>query len=122
MSETSNMFLITMQRHRGGKDLADLSQRLSEVTAAVIETGKTGSVTLTLSVKPAKRGQAALMLESKLAAKVPGIEPESSFWFGTKDGILQKEDPRQAQMFIENTRVESREVVIPVAAIVGGGR
>ena len=30
MSENSNLFLTTMQRHRGGKDLADVSLRLSE--------------------------------------------------------------------------------------------
>lgn len=116
------MFLTTMQRHRGGKDLADLSQRLGEVTAAVINTGKAGTVTLTVAVKPAKRGQSAVMVETKLAAKIPSLEPDASFWFGTADGVLQKEDPRQTTMF-ERPMIEVGGVVetkvAPVAATVG---
>lgn len=99
MSENSNLFLTTMQRHRGGKDLADVSLRLSEAVAAVATTGKPGSVTLTIKVKPAKRGQSAVVVETELKAKVPSLEPEASFWFATPDGSLQKEDPRQMAMF-----------------------
>ena len=126
------MFLATMQRHRGGKDLADLSLRLSEVTAAVINTGKAGTVTLTVSVKPAKRGQSAVMVETKLAAKVPSMEPDASFWFGTADGVLQKEDPRQTTMFGSTERpmidvggaseTRLQPAVAPVVAATVGGR
>jgi hypothetical protein len=99
MSENPNLFLTTMQRHRGGKDLADVSLRLSEAVAAVASTGKPGSVTLTIKVKPAKRGQNAVVVETDLKAKVPSIEPEASFWFATPEGSLQTEDPRQMAMF-----------------------
>jgi hypothetical protein len=111
MSENPNLFLNTMQRHRGGKDLADVSLRLSEAVAAVASTGKPGSVTLTIKVKPAKRGQNAVVVETDLKAKVPSIEPEASFWFATPEGSLQTEDPRQMAMFGAQ----------PPMVVVGGG-
>lgn len=103
---TSNSFLAALQRHRGGKALEDASDRLAEVVAAVMESGKPGAVTLTLTVKQASRGQSAVTLTDKITAKVPvAVEPDS-FWFATQDGALSKDDPRQAEMQFAPTTIE----------------
>jgi hypothetical protein len=90
-----NSFLATLQRHRGGRLLAQASGKLAEVVAGVHDTGKAGTVTLTLTIKPAQRGQSAVVVTDKLTGKVPTLEAEASFWFATPAGQLCKEDPRQ---------------------------
>jgi hypothetical protein len=95
-----SLFLGTLQRHRGGA-MADASERLRSVVAAVHETGKTGSMTITLVVKPAQRGQNAVVLSDQVKAKIPATEAEASFWFATPEGALAKSDPRQREFAIE---------------------
>jgi hypothetical protein len=90
-----NLFLSTLQRHRGGRLLAQASEQLRQVVAAVHETGKPGTVTITLNVKAAQRGQSAVVVTDKCVQRAPAIEPEASFWYATPAGELCKEDPRQ---------------------------
>ncbi len=96
-TETSqdNLFLATLQRHRGGLILEDASAELRRVVQGVKDTGKAGVLTIQIGVKPASKGQSAVVLVDKVTAKVPSEEVEASFWFATDEGGLQKDDPRQ---------------------------
>lgn len=90
--------LATLQRHRGGKVLEEASEKLAEVVAGVMTSGKPGSITITLNVKVASRGQNAVTVTDKIAAKVPTTATPDSFWFANEEGSLLKDDPRQKEM------------------------
>jgi len=94
----SNSFLHTLQRHRSGGLLDDASARLAEVVAAVRQTGKPGSVTVKLEIKPAQVGADAVVLTDEIKAKVPRMQATASFWFATDDGALVTTDPRQREL------------------------
>lgn len=112
----SNEFLSALQRHRAGGLLEDASGKLNEVVAAVALTGKAGSLTIKLNVKPASRGHAAVVVQDTVTSKVPRLEPEASFWFATAEGHLQTEDPRQKQLPLSVHQGGAQEVQQPQAA------
>ena len=93
-----NSFLATLQRHRGGALLAEASNHLAALVSAVHATGKPGSVTIRLDVRPATRGHSAVVLKDKIAPTLPAIEAEESFWFATEQGALMKDDPNQKNL------------------------
>jgi hypothetical protein len=97
-SPVSNSFLSTLQRHRGGGLLADASDKLAAVVAGVRATGRPGQLTVKLTVKPAQRGQSAVVLTDVVEAKAPRVEAEASFWFADDDGLLRTTDPRQKEL------------------------
>lgn len=100
-----NSFLATLQRHRGGALLAEASNQLAALVAAVHATGKPGSVTIKLDIRPATRGRSAVVLKDKVTPKLPSIEAEESFWFATENGALTKDDPQQSKLPFEPVAV-----------------
>lgn len=93
-----NMFLTTLQRHRGGLTLDDLSAQLTALVSAVALAGKGGMLTLKIGVKPASRGKSAVVIQDKISLTLPKVEAEESFWFANEAGELMKEDPKQTRM------------------------
>lgn len=102
----STSLLATLQRHRGGKVLEEASAKLAEVVAGVMASGKNGSVTITLNVKVASRGQNAVTVTDKVTGKVPSATTPDSFWFATEEGALMKDDPRQKEMQFRPQTIE----------------
>ena len=98
--------LATLQRHRGGKVLEEASAELAKVVAGVMATGKPGSLTVTLNVKVASRGQNAVTVTDKVTSKVPLTATPDSFWFANEEGALLKDDPRQREMKFAPRTVE----------------
>lgn len=74
---------------------ADLSKAVAEVTASVIERDKAGTVTLTLKIEPVKDSGIALTVSGTVTSKRPAA-PASSLFYGDEDGLLTRNDPRQA--------------------------
>jgi hypothetical protein len=100
-------FAEFMREHRNGATHDDLSDRLQELVAAVVEENRAGHLTLTISVKPVgKSGGLEVGAEVKLSAPKPvaGV----SIFFATPEGSLIRQDPRQ-------TALELREVPAVVA-------
>jgi hypothetical protein len=90
---------------RGGLH-ADLSKALAELTAAVVEHGKGGTLTLTIKLDPVKDSTAdALILAGTCTIKKP-TQPATSLFYGDEDGLLTRNDPRQvpAEFDDEDTR------------------
>ena len=118
----SNQFLATLQKHRSGGMLADASQKLAELTAAVHATGKRGKLTIQLSVVPASAGESCITLHDVIEAKIPRQPAPASLWFTTSDGELLKENPAQAEMGPVVVGAESQNrpanAVAPVAIAV----
>lgn len=89
---------------RGGFALHKAGERLNEVIKAVVETGKKGSVTLTISVTQDKNDANVVELAPEVKAKIPEKGFTPGVFFASEDGELSKEDPRQAEMFEQRQR------------------
>lgn len=92
-------FTDVLRQIRKGR-LADVaSEELNAVVRAVMATGKPGSVTLVLTVKPQSKGDNALIVSATINAKEPQEELPSGIFFANLDGDLLREDPTQQRMF-----------------------
>jgi len=89
---------------RGGALHAELTERLAEVTAAVIEHGKAGSLTLTIKISQQKGAERAVIVADDLKVKVPAPERGESLFFADEDGNLSRRDPRQPALPLSEAR------------------
>lgn len=96
MSETVKPFAATLQEIGNGRLAVDLADQLAALTSSVQETGKKGTLALTITVAPIKPGQAdTLVVSGKVAVKAPAGEDPSSVFFPDAEGNLRRDDPNQ---------------------------
>lgn len=94
-------FAAALQDIGGGRFHARLSAQLADLTAAVVATGKKGSVTCTIKVEPLKKASAnTLVVTGASNAKVPEGDDASptSVFFADAAGNLRRDDPDQQQL------------------------
>ncbi len=95
---TTNPFAAVLNEIQGGTVTARLSEQLQELTNAVTETGKKGTLTLQLTVAPLKPGNVTnLVVTGKTLVKAPeddSAQPSSVF-FTDAAGNLTRDDPKQ---------------------------
>lgn len=89
-------FTQTIDALRFGTLADELSDKLRDLVATCATTGRNGTITLTLALKPGKGGQIEVFDEIKL--KLPKEEKGSSLMFATPENNLQREDPRQLSL------------------------
>ncbi len=90
-------------------DLA--SDKLSELINAVTSTGKAGSLTLKIDLKPSTAG--ALAVRGDVKIKKPARMPREALLWATPDGNLLAEDPKQMKMElkpVQEVKTELRQV------------
>ena len=80
---------------RAGNCKAELTERLNEVTRACQETGKSGSITLTLKVSP--QG-AQFIVADDIKTKVPEHAVQPTIMFADSNANLMRRDPRQMSL------------------------
>lgn len=113
MSDVKN-FCDTLEQIRYGELIKELSRELNALTRACSETGKAGTMSLTLKLKPGKSGQ--IELADTVVVKAPEFERGSTLMFATPEFNLQREDPRQLRIdelrtiSIENNPTNLRQV------------
>jgi hypothetical protein len=91
-----NAFTQALGEFREGRSLDELSTALQQVVAAVKVTGRAGSITYTLKIKPASKGAGnALALEDNVKVKLPEPERDSGIFFATDNNGLSRENPHQ---------------------------
>ena len=100
-------FSDTLAQLRFGELSDELSDQLNALTTACSETGKAGTLTLSIKIKPGKAGQ--MEIEDDVKVKMPQLPRGSTLMFATPEGNLQRENPKQ--MSLEGLR----EVAKPVA-------
>jgi len=85
-----------------GKVHARLTEQLADLTAAVSTTGKKGTLTIQLEVKPVKTGQTngPLQVTAKSVCKAPEGEDAApvTIFFADETGNLTRDDPNQPQL------------------------
>lgn len=95
---TVRPFALTLQEIGAGRLAARVSGQLADLTAAVVATGKKGSIVLKIEVAPVKKATAnTLMVSGSSKASIPEPEDASptSVFFATDEGNLSRDDPKQ---------------------------
>lgn len=95
-SETSQTrpfadILLALNR---GRTHTELSVGMQELVAAVEDTGKKGSITLTINISPTK-SEGVLEVTEAVAVKSPTHTRAASLFYADDDHNLVREDPRQ---------------------------
>lgn len=99
------IFTDTLTSLRYGTLVDDLTKAMTELTAKCADTGRAGTLTLQLTLKPGKGGQIEVFDDIKI--KEPKDEVGSSIFFATPDGNLTRDDPKQ--LSIEGLRTVDQE-------------
>lgn len=91
-------FFDTLRDIRGGQVIDDLAEQMQELVRAVESTGKAGTLTLTLEVKPFKSAESAVVVKDEIKLKKPKHESQGTVLFATVDGNLQRNHPAQDEL------------------------
>jgi len=107
---TDRPFVQTLCDLRRGTLTDQLQGHLTRVVAAVRETGCKGSLTLTLTIKPAKGDSAAVLIDDDVKCKIPTHPHEPSIMFVTEENELTRRDPRQPKLDLDGPTPGPRPV------------
>ncbi len=108
-------FLEVIRELRMGKTAIELSEKITDVVAAVIKTGKKGSITLKLQIEPATTGDeiSQLIVSEEVTLKVPEKSKPDTLFFSNSHGVMMRFDPRQEKLdlkVVEMPKEEMKEV------------
>lgn len=87
--------------HAKGRAHDEASKLLKETVEAVKRTGKPGSVTVKIAVKPVGNVPNAYKLSDAVSASIPE-DPRTSIWYADDDGSLHRNDPNQGSLYSES--------------------
>lgn len=92
-------FLQFLSEIRGGRAADQAFKALQEVRDRVSETGKPGVFVLTLTIKPATKGNKLThAIIDRITTKLPVGEVEESLAFVDENGLYTRRDPRQPEI------------------------
>ena len=92
-------FIDTLRELRAGKTLDELAEHLQELVAAVRTTGRAGTLTITIKVGTASRGDhECIMLRDEIKTKIPQGERAATLFFATPENNLTRRQPRQGDL------------------------
>jgi hypothetical protein len=89
-------FLCQTNKGRTERELSEAMQRL---VAAVQETGKAGTLTLRIDIKPQANTDGVVTVTDRVTVKAPQLERPNSIFFITKNAGLSRNDPNQRSIF-----------------------
>lgn len=76
------------------------SEQLHELLAACLQTGKSGSLTMTLEFKVDSADDRRLIVAGRVTTKLPQPPTRTSIFFVDTDGNLTRKDPTQLEFEI----------------------
>lgn len=88
-------FATWLLEQSGGKTHEELSEALYDLVARVRDTGKKGSVSLTVSVGTLKGDDSVLVVSDEIKLRLPEHDRKASLFYPDKDGNLTRRDPNQ---------------------------
>jgi hypothetical protein len=89
--------LGTLQVLAHGELLEELCAAMIDVAEDVLNTGRGGSVTLTLKLSQATRGEPSVIVSEEIKRTPPKKDPRGAILF-VGDGEFHRHDPRQQQL------------------------
>lgn len=79
-----------------GKTALELTDEIHKALKKIAETGRPGSVTLTLKIEPDKKAaDERVFVTPAVTSKLPSLPQPSSLFYLTDDHNLTRQDPRQ---------------------------
>lgn len=84
-----------LAEHNSGLGHRLAGEALQDVAASVVDTGKKGSMTVTVSVEPLKGSEGTLMTTVVVNTKLPIAPPKPAVFYVADDGALTRSDPNQ---------------------------
>lgn len=94
-----NPFAALMGELSNGRVMIDLAEKMPLVIAAVKRTGKKGSLTLTLTVKPDGKGEVQTVdISDEVKVKLPERDRRPTTFFITGENDLSRTDPNQTEI------------------------
>ena len=106
MSVREDLFNFLVTQLRYGAAHIELSEKLNECVNTARDTGKPATLTLTLKIIPDAKGEGTYRIEDKIVHKLPNFDQGSTVMYGTPDGNLQREDPRQKALDLRSIPIE----------------
>ena len=94
--DSIRQFTEFLVQHRGGRTHADLTQGMNELLEAVQATGKAGSITLTVKVKP--EGGRLIKVSDEVNVKIPKADRDPALFYVTDDNELSRDNPDQPKL------------------------
>ena len=88
--------------------LDDASDKLAEVVNAVVSSGKAGTLTIKVDLKPSTAG--ALAVRGEVKAKKPAALPREALLWPTPEGNLMGDDPKQTKLEFKTVSVPKTEL------------
>jgi hypothetical protein len=79
----------------GGVFIDEASERLAELVKMVDQTGKAGTLTISLSLK---KSGGAVQIDAAIKAKIPEPKPDSTLLWATVEGNLVLDNPAQQRL------------------------
>jgi hypothetical protein len=92
---------------RSGAVIADINRDFADIVGAVAETGKKGSITVTIEVAPSRVNKdrvSEVELTHKVALRKPKPNFGRSIFFVTESNELTRTDPNQTLMEFEDEK------------------
>lgn len=82
-----------------GSSHAELSSLFNELVASVVDTGKVGTLTYTIKVKPAGRNaEGTILITDDIKVKLPVGERAESVFFVDSAGNVSRHNPNQERL------------------------
>jgi hypothetical protein len=105
---STQAFAVFLQDLRDGRAHSELSAGLADLLAAVKDTGKGGTLTLQLKIKPGARGRDVDKVVITDAVKVDLPKPErgEDFFWVNDDNQLSRNHPRQQSLPLREVQTE----------------
>lgn len=85
----------------GGKTETELTDGLRDLVNRVQDTGKKGTLQLTVTVAPMKEDPSMLVVSDEIKLKLPEHDRKASIFWTDDDGNLLRNDPNQRSLFEE---------------------
>jgi hypothetical protein len=91
-------FADVLQSLNKGRVHSELSDALQQLVAAVKETGKKGSISLTLTVAPVPKSDGLFDVADNVVLKAPKPARKSSFFYADDEANLVRNNPNQDEL------------------------
>lgn len=94
-TQEEQSFAAFLCQHAKGRSERELSAEMRKLVEAVEETGKGGSITYTLTLKPEPRAEHTVLVTDEIKTKLPSLDRPASIFFADERYRLVRTDPRQ---------------------------
>lgn len=112
MADSLPPFSLWLPDHRRGELDSEITAGLAEVVDACRATGKPGSVTIELNIKPSGPSCITVMLVDNVKVKVPQPDREASVYYVTREAGLSRVDPMQQTLSGPRHRLDPKTGVL----------